>query len=73
MTSRAAWRAKRRTNCSRAEAAARALGNRALSDGSGPLEESVAMDALEAPPHAASELSYASARAVRYVTTSWRL
>ncbi len=42
----------------------------AVSDGSGPLEESMAMDALEAPPRAASELSYASARSARCVTTS---
>jgi len=31
------------------------------------------MDALEAPPRAASELSYASARSVRYAITSGKL
>lgn len=57
MTSRAAWRAKRRAKCPRADAAARAVGGAALLDLSGQLEESVAIDALKAPLDATSELS----------------
>ena len=56
MASRAACRAKRRTNPSREEAAPRAFSSGAASDLSGSLEESVAMDALEWPRLAASEL-----------------
>ena len=54
MASRAACRAKRRTNPSREEAAPRAFSSGAASDLSGSLEESVAMDALEWPRRAAS-------------------
>ena len=53
MASRAACRAKRRTNPSREEAAPRAFSSGAASDLSGSLEESVAMDALEWPRRAA--------------------
>ena len=70
MTSRAALTRQETHQASEGEAAARAFRGGAVSDGSGPLEESMAMDALEAPPRAASELSYASARSARCVTTS---
>jgi hypothetical protein len=52
-TSRTAWRANRRARPPSAEAAARALGDAAPLDGSGPLAKSVAIGALEAPPCAA--------------------
>src|SRR3982074_1478747 len=56
MASRAACRAKRRTNPSREEAAPRAFSSGAASALRGSLAESVAMDALEWPRRAASEL-----------------